>query len=106
MLVIVPLNYLSDFSRLLKMALISRGNELKIKWTNHCVLSANGNNNYVATSNNVIFTIKDRNHMPLQSRYQQKLTKNFQNFLVKGLKDQCIGMSIKHKLRQISKEIF
>ena len=61
----VPLNYLSDFSRLLKMALISCGNELKIKWTNHCVLSANGNSNYNATSRNVIFTIKDRNYISL-----------------------------------------
>ena len=35
--------------------------------------------------------------MLLLSLYQQKTTKNCQNFLAKDLKDQCIGMNIKLK---------
>ena len=33
--------------------------ELKLKWTNYCVLSAAGNDNTNANPNNIIFTIKD-----------------------------------------------
>lgn len=33
--------------------------------------------------------------MSLQSNYQQKINKNYHKFLVKGLKDQCIGMNVK-----------
>ena len=33
--------------------------ELKLKWTNHCVLSANDNDNSDADPNNIIFTIQD-----------------------------------------------
>ena len=33
--------------------------KLKLKWTNHCALSANSNVNDYAYSNNIIFTIKD-----------------------------------------------
>ena len=32
--------------------------------------------------------------MPLQSLYQQKTIKNYQYFLAKDLKDQCIGANI------------
>ena len=39
------------------------------------------------------------------SLYQQKLTKNYQMFLAKYLKDQCIGMNIKQKVRIIIREI-
>ena len=48
--------------------------------------------------------------MPLLSRYQQKTIKNYQNFLAKDLKDQCIGIKIKQKVRiktpQTSIDIF
>ena len=43
-----PLKYLSKFWRSLEMPLISCEIELKLKWTNYCVLSAAGadvNNN-------------------------------------------------------------
>ena len=32
---------------------------LKLTWTNHCVLSANGNGNTDVDPNNIIFTIED-----------------------------------------------
>ena len=38
---------------------------------------------------------KTQNYIILLSLYQQKATKNYQNFLANGLKDQCIGMNIK-----------
>ena len=31
--------------------------------------------------------------------YQEKTTKTYQNFLVKDLKDQCIGINIKQRMR-------
>ena len=37
--------------------------------------------------------------MPLQSPYPQKTTKNYQKFLAQGLKDQCIGINMKQKVR-------
>ena len=37
--------------------------------------------------------------MSLPSIYQQKIIKNYQNFLGKGLKYQFIGMNIKPKVR-------
>ena len=33
------------------------------------------------------------------SLYQQKTTKNYQNILAKDLKDECIGMNIKQKVK-------
>ena len=41
------------------MSLINCKVELKLKWTNHCVLSENGNDNDDTNSNNIILTIKD-----------------------------------------------
>ena len=44
------------------------------------------------------------------SLYQQKTIKNYQKFLAKDLKDECIGMNIKRKVKikiqQISIDIF
>ena len=37
--------------------------------------------------------------MLLLSLYQQKTITNYQNVLAKDLKDQCIGMNIKQKVR-------
>ena len=42
---------------------------------------------------------KTQNYMSLLSYYQQKTTKNYWNFLVKDLEDQCIGMNTKQKVR-------
>ena len=41
----VPLKYLRDFWRSLEMPLINSKVELNLKWTNHYVLSANGDYN-------------------------------------------------------------
>ena len=41
------------------MSLINCKIELKLQWTNHCVLSAAGSDNDDANPNNIIFTIKD-----------------------------------------------
>ena len=37
--------------------------------------------------------------MSVQSVYQQKTIKNYQNFIVKDLKDQFIGMNVRPKVR-------
>ena len=55
--------------------------ELKIKWTKHCVLSENENDNVKDNNdgNNIIFTIKDTQlYVPvinLKARENQKLSK-------------------------------
>ena len=54
----VPLKYFSSFWKSIEMSLINCKVELKLKGTNHWVLSANGNDNDDANSNNIIFTIK------------------------------------------------
>ena len=77
---------------------------------NHFVLAASDNYNTDANPNNVISTINERNYVSLQSLYQENTIKNDQNALEKDLKDQCIGMNIKQKVRmkmqQISIDIF
>ena len=52
----VLLKHLSNLSNL--MLLINCKVELKLKWTNHCILSVNGNDNNDANSSNISFTIK------------------------------------------------
>ena len=42
---------------------------------------------------------KTQNYMFLSSLSQQKVIKSYQNFLVNDLKDRCIGMNIKQKVR-------
>ena len=61
--------------------------ELKLKWLKHCVLAIGSNDNDDANSNNVIVNIKDTNLYVLYSLYQQKITKNYKNFLARDLKD-------------------
>ena len=59
----------------------------------------------------VLFSLlKTENYIPLYSHYQKKTIKNYQNFLANDLKDQCIGINIKQKVRgkilQMSTDIF
>ena len=54
----VPLQYLSNFWRLLEMLLINCKVELKLKWKKYFILSAAGANNAKANSNNISFIIK------------------------------------------------
>ena len=69
----VPLKYLNNLWRTLEMLLINCKVELKLRGTDHWVLSANGNG--VASPKNIIFTIKDRElYVPaviLSAKYSQ-----------------------------------
>ena len=74
----VSLKYLSNFWRSLEIPLINCKVELKLKWTNYWVLSANGNDNDNGNAN-IIFTIKDTKLcvpvLTLSARDNQKLSK-------------------------------
>ena len=61
----VVLKYLSKFCRSLAMPLINWKVELKLKWTNHCVLSANGNDNTDADPNTIFLLLKTQHFMSL-----------------------------------------
>ena len=80
----VSLKYLSNFWRLLEMPWINCKFELKIKWTNYCIISAAGADNVNNKDNNIIFTIKDIKLyvavLTLSAENKQKLL----NFLSKG----------------------
>ena len=71
----VPLKYLSNFWGSLKMSFKV---ELKLNWTNHCDLPANGNDN-TDVDPNIIFTMKDTKlYVPaiiLSAKDNQKLSK-------------------------------
>ena len=82
----VPLKYLSNFWKSLKMPLINCKVKLKIKWTKYCVLSAAGadkvNGNVIDDINgNNVFPIKGTKlYAPvvtLSARDNQKLSKLF-----------------------------
>ena len=84
------------------MPLINCKVELKLQWTKHCVLSVTGTDNVNGNNgdNNIIFTIKvTKLYVPIVTSgtelYQQETIKNYQNFLVRDLKDQFIVMNIK-----------
>ena len=74
-----PLKYLSSFWRSVEMLLINCKVELKLKLTNHSVLSANGNDSTDADPNYIIFPIKDTKlYLPvvtLSAKDKQKLSK-------------------------------
>ena len=55
----VSLKYLRNLRRSFKMPLINCKVELKLEWTNYCVLSVAGAANINAICNNITFTIKD-----------------------------------------------
>ena len=82
--------------------------ELKLTWTNLCVLSAAGNNNVNGNDddeNNINFTIKDTQLYALVVT----VSANYQNSLSKDFKDHFIGINIKQvkiKIRQINIAIF
>ena len=79
------------------MPLINCRVELKLKWTKHWVLAVAGYNTN-DNPNNIILLWKTQNYMFLSSLYQQKIIKNYQNVLVKDMKDQFIGINIKQKV--------
>ena len=61
----VPLKYLSNFQRSLKMPLTNCKIKLKLKWTKYCVLSAfdNDHTNDNDNANKIIFTTKPQSYM-------------------------------------------
>ena len=80
------------------MPLINCKVELKIKRAKDCVLTASGADNANPNSENIIFIIKDPIlYVPVVTI--SKRIKNYQNFVVKDLKDQFIRMNIKQKVR-------
>ena len=98
------------------MPLINCKVELKFKWTNYCVLptagnynansnvnhnvNGNVNDNFNGNVNEKFFLLSNtQNDMFLSSLYQQETIKSYQNFLVKDLKYQIIGVNIKQKIR-------
>ena len=81
------------------MPLINCKVELKLKWMNHYVLSANGKDNDEANSNNIIFNIKDTKLIVSLVTLSAKDNENYQKSLSKGFKGQCIGINIKQKVR-------
>ena len=64
------LSKLSIFWRSLKMLLINFTVELKLKWTNYCVLASNG------ADNDSFLPTETQNYLFPSSLYQQKTTKN------------------------------
>ena len=65
----------------------------------HCALSVlrNNNDNANANSNNIIFTIKIIS--PCRNFVDNFLDKKYQNFSPNDLKDLCIEMNIKPKVK-------
>ena len=101
--ILVALKYVSGSRRSLETPLINCKVELKLRWTNHCVLSVLGAVNDSedgANSNDIIFTVKyTKLHFPvviLSLRDNEK--------------DQCVGINIGQKVRikvpQMSTDIF
>ena len=83
--VVGSLMYLTNFWRLFEM--INCIVELKLKRTKYCVLSEAGADNVNANPNKIIFTIKDTKLWITVVIVSAKDNQNYQNFLVKDLKD-------------------
>ena len=70
---------LSNFWKSLKMPLINCKVELKVKFSNYCVLSAAGDDNADGNNDNIVFTIKDTklyvSVVTLPARGNKKLSK-------------------------------
>ena len=77
----MSLEYLINFRRSLEKPLINCKVEFKLKWTNHCVLSAAGADNTNANPRNIIFTFRDTKlYVPvvsLSAKDNWKLSKDF-----------------------------
>ena len=107
----VPLEHLSNFWRSLKITMINCKVELKLKWTKHCVLASNAADIMIMLILIILFLLsKTQNCMSLLSLYQQKNNQKLWKRLYRGIKNQCIGINIKQKVRikilQMSIDIF
>ena len=69
-----------------------------------------GNDKTDADPDKIIFATKDTNYMSLLLLCQQKTITNYQNVIAKYLKDRCVGMNIKQKVKikmwQLSIDVF
>lgn len=74
----VTLKYLSNLWKSLEVALINCNVESKLKWTNHCALSANGKDNDHANSNNIIFKSKTQNYHEKTTTLTKLLRRGFE----------------------------
>ena len=93
------------------MPLINFKIELKLKHTSHCVMSTTGHNRNDTNSHSNFFYYQRQKIICLCSQFiSQKITKKYQNFLAKDLKDQAIGIDIRQKVRiktrQMSTDVF
>ena len=62
----VPLNYLSNIWQLPEIPLIKCKDELKLRWSKHCILAVADAENDGADSNDIIFIIKHTKlHVPV-----------------------------------------
>ena len=65
------------------MPLINCKVELKLKWTNYCILVVVGADNTYINPNSIVFTIKDTKlYVPALTLSPKKI-KNYQNVLAK-----------------------
>ena len=72
----MPLTYLSNIFRTLGMSLINCKVELKLKWKNYCVLASARTENEGATSDNIIFNVKDKKlYVPIVILSAKKIRK-------------------------------
>ena len=71
----VPLKYLSNFWISLEMPLINSKIELKLKWTNYCVLSAAGEDNANDRDDKISFAIKYKIICPCCNFISKRQTK-------------------------------
>ena len=82
------------------MTLINCKIELKPKWTKYCISSTNDNDNDNEKVNDINLTSKDTKLYVSVVFYKQETIKSYQNFLAKDLKDQFVGLNLKHKVRK------
>ena len=83
------------------MSMINWKVELKLRWTKHCFLSVLGiaNNGDGDANDDNIWSIKGTKLNVPVITLLAKATKNDCSFLPKDLKDQCIEMNIKQKVK-------
>ena len=93
---VVPLKYLSNFFRSLEMPLINYKINLKLKWTQNCVLSSAA----AAAQNNVTFTITDTKlYVPIVT-LSSKDTSHLSNLLSEGFKTSVFWNKYAGKTKQ------
>ena len=87
--VVVPLKYLSNFSRSLEMPLINCKIKLNLTWKKECALSTD--------AGDAVFIINDTKMYVPMLICQKKIIKILLNKKIKDFKDLFIGMNIKQK---------